>query len=37
MAVYIGIQLAYCFGLEHHAVLDGCIVSSGFVWGSRSR
>ncbi|MEU7143315.1 decaprenyl-phosphate phosphoribosyltransferase [Nocardia sp. NPDC046473] len=31
MAVYIGIQLAYCFGLKHQAVLDICIVSSGFV------
>ncbi|GCE38059.1 MULTISPECIES: decaprenyl-phosphate phosphoribosyltransferase [Rhodococcus] len=31
MAVYIGIQLAYCFGLKHQAVLDICIVSSGFL------
>ncbi|MFF0631504.1 decaprenyl-phosphate phosphoribosyltransferase [Nocardia sp. NPDC004151] len=31
MAVYVGIQLAYCFGLKHQAVLDICIVSSGFV------
>ncbi|WP_099025262.1 decaprenyl-phosphate phosphoribosyltransferase [Mycolicibacterium palauense] len=31
MAVYIGIQLAYCFGLKHLAVLDICIVSSGFL------
>jgi decaprenyl-phosphate phosphoribosyltransferase len=31
MAVYIGIQLAYCFGLKHEAVLDICIVSSGFL------
>ena len=31
MAVYIGIQLAYCFGLNHQAVLDICIVSSGFL------
>ncbi|MFD6162583.1 decaprenyl-phosphate phosphoribosyltransferase [Nocardia sp. NPDC060256] len=31
MAVYIGIQLAYCFGLKHQAVLDVCIVSSGFL------
>ncbi|MEU6586535.1 decaprenyl-phosphate phosphoribosyltransferase [Nocardia sp. NPDC046763] len=31
MAVYIGVQLAYCFGLKHQAVLDICIVSSGFV------
>ncbi|NNH74066.1 decaprenyl-phosphate phosphoribosyltransferase [Nocardia uniformis] len=31
MGVYIGIQLAYCFGLKHQAVLDICIVSSGFL------
>lgn len=31
MSVYIGIQLAYCFGLKHEAVLDICIVSSGFL------
>ncbi|MEV0947136.1 decaprenyl-phosphate phosphoribosyltransferase [Rhodococcus sp. NPDC049939] len=31
MAVYIGIQLSYCFGLKHQAVLDICIVSSGFL------
>lgn len=31
MAVYIGIQLAYCFGLKNQAVLDICIVSSGFL------
>ncbi|WP_315772216.1 decaprenyl-phosphate phosphoribosyltransferase [Rhodococcoides kroppenstedtii] len=31
MAVYIGVQLAYCFGLKHQAVLDICIVSSGFL------
>lgn len=31
MATYIGIQLAYCFGLKHQAVLDICIVSSGFL------
>ncbi|EOM76642.1 decaprenyl-phosphate phosphoribosyltransferase [Rhodococcus rhodnii] len=31
MAVYIGIQLAYCFGLKNHAVIDICIVSSGFL------
>ncbi|WP_024801282.1 decaprenyl-phosphate phosphoribosyltransferase [Nocardia sp. BMG51109] len=30
-AVYIAIQLAYCFGLKHQAVLDICIVSSGFL------
>jgi decaprenyl-phosphate phosphoribosyltransferase len=31
MGIYIGIQLAYCFGLKHQAVLDICIVSSGFL------
>lgn len=31
MAVYIVVQLAYCFGLKHQAVLDICIVSSGFL------
>ena len=31
IAIYIGIQLAYCFGLKHQAVLDICIVSSGFL------
>jgi decaprenyl-phosphate phosphoribosyltransferase len=31
IAVYLGIQLAYCFGLKHQAVLDICIVSSGFL------
>ncbi|MCH9668550.1 MAG: decaprenyl-phosphate phosphoribosyltransferase [Actinomycetia bacterium] len=31
MAIYIGIQLAYCFGLKHQAVIDICIVSSGFL------
>ena len=31
IAVYIGVQLAYCFGLKHQAVLDICIVSSGFL------
>ena len=31
MAVYIGIQLAYCFGLKHQAVIDICIVSSAFL------
>src|SRR6201987_2233570 len=28
MAVYIGMQLAYCFGLKHQAGIDICIVSS---------
>ncbi|MGH3636507.1 MAG: decaprenyl-phosphate phosphoribosyltransferase, partial [Mycobacterium sp.] len=31
IAVYLGMQLAYCFGLKHQAVLDICIVSSGFL------
>jgi decaprenyl-phosphate phosphoribosyltransferase len=31
IAVYIAIQLAYCFGLKHQAVIDICIVSSGFL------
>jgi decaprenyl-phosphate phosphoribosyltransferase len=31
MAIYVVIQLAYCFGLKHQAVLDICIVSSGFL------
>lgn len=31
MAVYIGIQLAYCFGLKHQAVIDICIVSSAYL------
>ncbi|BAX94984.1 decaprenyl-phosphate phosphoribosyltransferase [Mycobacterium shigaense] len=31
MAVYIAMQLAYCFGLKHQAVLDICIVSSAYL------
>ncbi|WP_067671125.1 decaprenyl-phosphate phosphoribosyltransferase [Nocardia miyunensis] len=31
IAVYVGIQLAYCLGLKHEPVLDICIVSSGFL------
>ena len=31
IAVYICIQLAYCFGLKHQAVLDICIVSSAYL------
>ena len=31
IVVYLVIQLAYCFGLKHQAVLDICIVSSGFL------
>lgn len=31
MAVYLVIQLGYCFGLKHQAVLDISILSSGFL------
>ena len=31
MAVYVGMQLAYCFGLKHQAVIDVCIVSSAYL------
>jgi decaprenyl-phosphate phosphoribosyltransferase len=31
VAVYIAVQLAYCFWLKHQAVLDICIVASGFL------
>jgi decaprenyl-phosphate phosphoribosyltransferase len=31
IGVYIGMQLAYCFGLKHQAVLDICIVSSAYL------
>lgn len=31
MAIYLAIQLGYCFGLKHQAVLDISIVSSGFL------
>jgi len=31
IAVYIVMQLAYCFGLKHQAVLDICIVSSAYL------
>ena len=31
MAIYIAVQLAYCFGLKHQPVIDICIVSSGFL------
>ena len=31
IGIYLAIQLAYCFGLKHQAVLDICIVSSGFL------
>lgn len=31
MGVYLGMQLAYCFGLKHQAVMDICIVSSAYL------
>ncbi|WP_127781684.1 decaprenyl-phosphate phosphoribosyltransferase [Rhodococcus sp. X156] len=31
IAVYVAVQLAYCFGLKHQPVLDICIVASGFL------
>ncbi|HEU4361316.1 MAG TPA: decaprenyl-phosphate phosphoribosyltransferase [Mycobacterium sp.] len=31
MAIYLAMQLAYCFGLKHQAVIDISIVSSGFL------
>ncbi len=31
MAIYIGMQLGYCFGLKHQAVMDICIVSSAYL------
>ncbi|OCB21229.1 phosphoribose diphosphate--decaprenyl-phosphate phosphoribosyltransferase [Mycobacterium malmoense] len=31
MAVYLSMQLAYCFGLKHQAVMDICIVSSAYL------
>lgn len=31
MAVYIVVQLGYCFGLKHQAVLELCVVASGFL------
>ncbi|BBZ46811.1 decaprenyl-phosphate phosphoribosyltransferase [Mycobacterium parmense] len=31
IAVYLGMQLAYCFGLKHQAVMDICIVSSAYL------
>ncbi|WP_214365749.1 decaprenyl-phosphate phosphoribosyltransferase [Pseudonocardia sp. H11422] len=31
LAVYIGVQLAYCFWLKHQPVIDICIVASGFL------
>ena len=31
LAVYVAVQLSYCFWLKHQAVLDICIVASGFL------
>jgi decaprenyl-phosphate phosphoribosyltransferase len=31
MAVYLAMQLGYCFGLKHQAVMDICIVSSAYL------
>jgi decaprenyl-phosphate phosphoribosyltransferase len=31
MMTYLAIQVAYCFGLKHQAVLDICIVSSAYL------
>lgn len=31
LAVYVAVQLSYCFGLKHQPVLDICIVASGFL------
>ena len=31
VAVYMAVQLAYCFWLKHQPVLDICIVASGFL------
>lgn len=31
IAVYIAVQLAYCYGLKHQPVIDLCIVASGFL------
>ncbi len=31
MAIYLAMQLGYCFGLKHQAVLDICIVSSAYL------
>ncbi len=31
IAVYIGVQLAYCASLKHQPVLDICMVASGFL------
>jgi decaprenyl-phosphate phosphoribosyltransferase len=31
IGVYIAMQMAYCFGLKHEAVLDICIVTSAYL------
>ena len=31
IGIYIAMQMAYCFGLKHQAVLDICIVSSAYL------
>jgi decaprenyl-phosphate phosphoribosyltransferase len=31
IAIYIAMQMAYCFGLKHQPVLDICIVSSAYL------
>jgi len=31
IAVYVVVQLAYCYGLKHQPVIDLCIVASGFL------
>lgn len=31
MAVYIAMQLAYCFGLKHESVIEICILSSAYL------
>ena len=31
LAVYIAVQIGYCYWLKHQAVLDICIVASGFL------
>jgi len=32
VAIYIVLQLAYCYGLKHESVLDICIVTSAYVF-----
>jgi decaprenyl-phosphate phosphoribosyltransferase len=31
IAVYEAVQLAYCYGLKHQAVIEMCVVASGFL------